>query len=80
MKPTAIVPCHIMSQLATSFLVHLQARAFQPSFFFFLAKFHQKEKLETKVLEKKWFWRFSVAKNEFNKRVKIARFVYLISL
>jgi hypothetical protein len=58
--------------------VHLQARAFQPFFSFLLAKLHQKEKLETKVLEKKWFWRFSVAKNEFNKRVKIARFVYLI--
>jgi hypothetical protein len=30
-----------------------------------LAKFHQKEKLETKLLEKKWFWRFSVAKNDW---------------
>jgi hypothetical protein len=34
--------------------VHLQARAFQP-FFFLLAKFHQKEKLETKVLERNGF-------------------------
>jgi hypothetical protein len=42
-------------------------------------KARQKEKLKIKILKKKWFWRFSVATSEENKKKgKITRFGHLV--
>jgi len=47
------------------------------SVFLTLAKFRQKSQLKVKILRKKRFRKFSVAKNERGKEVKIAIFLFM---
>jgi hypothetical protein len=50
------------------------------SVFLTLAKFRQKSQLKVKILRKKRFRKFSVAKNERGKEVKIAIFLFMFCI
>jgi hypothetical protein len=50
------------------------------SVFLTLAKFRQKSQLKVKILRKKQFRKFSVAKNERGKEVKIAIFLFMFCI